>query len=174
MLIDFNPESDIQATCHLLRCRRMRARLITIGLPAVRKLSIAITITNVSVCSDGAIDPNSFTTLRLSDDSIIPARHRELIECRILLHTPGIFPKQWNKSLIRVVIEVMHFISPRQQVSDRFRRWVIRDGAADDVGHVPMIFFLRQAQFGITVEAAEGREMDIAAENGDADGVFGR
>ena len=51
---------------------------------------------------------------------------------------------------------------------------MVRDGAADDVGHVPMIFFLRQAQFGIAVEAAECGEVDIAAEDGDANGVFGR
>ena len=51
---------------------------------------------------------------------------------------------------------------------------MVRDRTADDVGHVPVVFLLRQAQFGMAVEAAQGGEMDVAAEDGDADGVFGR
>ena len=31
---------------------------------------------------------------------------------------------------------------------------MIRDGTADDVGHIPMILFLREALFGVTVKAA--------------------
>lgn len=51
---------------------------------------------------------------------------------------------------------------------------MVRDGAADDVGHIPMILFLREALFGVAVEAPQGSEMHIAAEDGDADGVFRR
>lgn len=152
----------------------MRTGLVTIRLAAIRKLSSLITIISASVCFDGAIDPNPFTALRLSDNSIVPTRHRKLVERRILLHTPRILPKQWNQRLMRVVIEMVDFVPPGQQIRDRFRRRMVRDGAADDVGHVPVILLLRQAQFGMAVEAAEGREMDIAAQDGDADGVFGR
>ena len=67
---------------------------------------------------------------------------------------------------------MMDFIPARQQIGDRFRRGVVRDRAADDVGHVAMIALLREPLLGVTVEAAEGGEVDVPAEDGDADVVF--
>ena len=174
MLIDLDSESDVQAPCPLLRRRRLRTCLITICLPAIRELPILITIIKAPISSDSASVPSPFTTLRLSDNSIIPTRHRQLIKRRILLHPAWVFPKQRNQRLAGVVIEMVHFVAPRQQIGDRFGRRMVRDRAADDVGHVPMVFLLRQAQFGMAVEGAERGEVDVAAEDGDANGVFGR
>lgn len=68
----------------------------------------------------------------------------------------------------------MDLVPARQQVRHRGRGRVVRDRRTDDVDHEPVIALHGDLERRLSVEAAAGGEMDVAAEDGDADGEVER
>ena len=48
--------------------------------------------------------------------------------------------KDFEHRLVGIMVEVVNFVTTREQVGDCLRRGFVRDGRADDVGHIAPIF----------------------------------
>lgn len=67
---------------------------------------------------------------------------------------------------------MMDFVPPVQRVRQNDGRRGVDDGGADDVWHISMIAVLGDSPFLLGEELAHGGEVDVAAEDGDADALL--
>jgi hypothetical protein len=85
----------------------------------------------------------------------------------------GILVEEVEEGFVGLGVQMVDFVSAGEQVGDGLRRRLVHDGGADDVGHVAVIFAGRDEEVGVGVETANGGEMHVASEDGDADREFG-
>ena len=75
--------------------------------------------------------------------------------------------KEFEQRLVRVVVEVVDLIAPREQVGHRLRWRFVCDRRTDDVGHVSPVAFGGYAKLWVAVEATYRCQVDIAPKDGD-------
>lgn len=110
----------------------------------------------------------------LRDDGKVSARHGDLVGLGGFVAVAWVFVKELQQCLVRLVVEVVDLVATGQQVGYRGRRGLVDDGRGDHVGDVAVVVFRRDVELGVRVEASQGGEMDVTAEDGDADGELGR
>ena len=113
----------------------------------------------------------------LGDDGVVPAGHGGLVGISGLgldarLANTGVLVEELEQGFVSFVVEMVDLVALGEQVGDGGGRGLVGDGRADDVGHVAPVGFGGDVELGLAVEAAQGGQVDVAAEDGDAHGVL--
>ena len=99
----------------------------------------------------------------LGYNCVIPAGHGAVVEMGSLGTVARIAVEEIHQRLMCAVVESMDFIAACEQVRDGFGRWLVRDGGADQVGDVAMVFGGGDGKLRIAVKASHGCEVNVAA-----------
>lgn len=110
------------------------------------------------------------------DDGVVAARHCGVVRrggfaLDIGLAGAGLLVEELHQSFVGVVVEVVDFVAFGKEVGNGGGWGFVRDGAGDDVGDVAVVVLGGNVEFRVAIEAAQGAEVDVATEDGDADGV---
>ena len=107
----------------------------------------------------------------LGQAGVVAGGHGDLVPGGALFDAAGLAVEHVHQGLVGVVVEVVDLVAAGEQVGDGLGGRLVGDGGADDVDHVAGVVAGLDAQLGVGVEAADGGEVDVAAEEGDAGGV---
>lgn len=103
------------------------------------------------------------------DDGEVAAGHGDLVVGGGFVAVAGVFVEELEEGFVGVVVEVVDLVAPREEVGDGTGRGLVDDRRGNDVDHVAVVMLDGDVEFGLGVEAAEGREVDVASEDCDAD-----
>ena len=73
------------------------------------------------------------------EDSIVSAGHGAVVRGGGFVGAAWVAVEEVHKGFVGVVVEAVDFVAVGEQVRDRFRRRLVRDGRADYVGHVAVV-----------------------------------
>jgi hypothetical protein len=123
-----------------------------------------------------AVGPTGWRHLALGravdfcDARIIPAWHGTLVPLGALDISSRLFVKHAQQCFIRgVVFQMVDLVSSGKEVCNGGRRRLVGNGAANDVGHVPMIFFGGDFQLRRRIETTECSQVHVASQDRDPD-----
>jgi len=74
--------------------------------------------------------------------------------------------KHGNHVLICLVIEMVDFVSPVEDVCEHVSGRCVDDCGRDDIWHVSVVTILGYSKLLVTVEATDSGEMNVTAKNG--------
>ncbi len=107
-------------------------------------------------------------SVSFADDGVISAGHGAVVEFGGFRAAARITIEEVEEGFMGVVIEMVDFVPPCEQVRHRFGGRLVCDCRADYIRHVAMIELRRYRKFSPTVKAAYGSKMDVTAQYSDA------
>ena len=109
----------------------------------------------------------------LGDHGVVPAGHGDLVVAGRLGGLAGVLVEELEEGLVRVLVEVVDLVAPGEQVGDGGWGRLVHDGRGHDVGDVAVVVLGGDLELRVGVEAPERGQVDVAAEDGDADRELG-
>jgi hypothetical protein len=77
-----------------------------------------------------------------------------------------------NHVLICVVVKMVDFISPVEDVCEHVSRWCVNDCGRDYIWHISMVTILWYSKLLVAVEATDSGEMNVTSQNCYANGFL--
>ena len=107
----------------------------------------------------------------LGYDGVITAWHCNVIVAGRLLTISRVAIEEWEQGFVSLVVKMMNPVPPRKKVGDSLWWWFVGDGTRNNVDHIPRISLGGKVVFRFRIKATGGGEVNVAAQNGNANGV---
>lgn len=166
--INFDLERHVQTTVHIAGADTISSRMLgaCILLALVQRrvaiLSRLLGREAIGGAGDLAICRRG---VNLGDTGVVPRRHGGFVGGGALLDTTGLLVDEVHESFVGVLVEMVKLVALGEQVRHCFRRWLVGDGAADDVDDKARVAAAGDAQFGARIEPTNGRQVDVTSQN---------